>query len=90
MIGANVVEKGTGHGVITDVDGRFSLEVPEKAVLQISYIGYVTQEIPVKNRKDFSIVLEDDTKLLDEVVVVGYGTQKKVSVTGSVVQIQGK
>ena len=90
VIGANVVEKGTGHGVITDVDGRFSLEVPEKAVLQISYIGYVTQEIPVRNRKDFSIVLEDDTKLLDEVVVVGYGTQKKVSVTGSVVQIQGK
>ena len=90
VIGANVVEKGTSHGVITDADGRFSLEVSEKAVLQVSYIGYVTQEIAVRNRRDFSIVLEDDTKLLDEVVVVGYGTQKKMHVTGSVAQVDAK
>lgn len=90
VIGANVVEKGTSHGVITDIDGRFSLEIPEKAVLQISYIGYVTQEIPVRNRKDFSIVLEDDTKLLDEVVVIGYGSVSKKELTSAISHVSAK
>lgn len=85
VIGANVVIKGTTNGVITDIDGNFILSnVPDNAILQISYIGYLTQEIPVKNQNSFQIILKDDTQKLDEVVVVGYGTQKKVTLTGAV------
>ncbi|MDR2917060.1 MAG: TonB-dependent receptor, partial [Tannerella sp.] len=84
VIGANVVEKGTTNGTTTDIDGKFSLSVPENVVLQISYIGYITQEIPAKNQVSFSVTLREDLQALEEVVVVGYGTQKKVNLTGSV------
>ncbi|WP_289601531.1 STN domain-containing protein [Parabacteroides goldsteinii] len=84
VIGANVVEKGTTNGTVTDLDGKFTLAVQDNAVLLVSYIGYITQEIPVKGNRQLNITLQEDSKSLDEVVVVGYGTQKKVNLTGSV------
>lgn len=87
IIGANIIEKGTTNGIITDVDGNFSLEVPSSAILQISYIGYVTQEIEVGNQTTFAIQLMEDTQKLDEVVVVGYGTMKKKDLTGAVKRV---
>lgn len=90
IIGANVIEKGTTNGVITDINGNFSLNVEENAIIQISYIGYVSQEIPVRNRSNFTIVLAEDLQNLDEVVVIGYGTQKKINLTGAVEQISGE
>ena len=84
VIGANVMVKGTTNGTITDMDGKFSLEVEEGATLQISYIGYANQEIKVGNQKTLSIALKEDAEALDEVVVVGFGTQKKVNLTGAV------
>lgn len=89
VIGANVIERGTTNGTVTDLDGRFTLEVPQNAVLQISYIGYTDQEVPVNGRSDLSILLADDMQKLDEVVVVGYGTQKKVNLTGAVSSVKG-
>ncbi len=89
VIGANVVEKGTTNGVITDLDGKFSLSVQENATLEVSYIGYLAQSIAVRNQTTFSITLREDTQALDEVVVVGYGVQKKVNLTGSVEHIDG-
>ncbi|MGM9797739.1 MAG: SusC/RagA family TonB-linked outer membrane protein [Parabacteroides sp.] len=83
IIGANVVQKGTTNGTITDVDGNFSLDVASGAVIQISYIGYHTQEIVVGNQNNLRIVLKDDSQALDEVLVVAYGTQKVRSVTGA-------
>jgi TonB-linked SusC/RagA family outer membrane protein len=83
VIGANVMEKGTTNGIITDVNGSFSLNVAANAILQVSYIGYITQEIAVRNRTDLKITLNEDSKALDEVVVVAYGTQKARSVTGA-------
>ena len=84
IIGANISLKGQpGTGDITDIEGNFTLEVPEKAVLVISYIGYLTQEIPVNGKASFNIQMKEDTKTLDEVVVVGYGSQKKQTVTAS-------
>lgn len=88
VTGANVMEKGAINGAITDIDGNFSLLVPENATLQISFIGYIAQEIRVTNQNVYSIVLKEDTQLLDEVVVVGYGTMRKKDLTGSVVQIR--
>ena len=88
IIGTNVIEKGTTNGVITDIDGNFSLDVPENAILQISYIGYVSQEIAVKDKQVFRIMLKEDSQSLEEVVVVGYGTQKKVNLTGAVSSIK--
>ena len=87
VIGANVMVKGSTNGTITDMDGKFSLEVEEGATLQISYIGYANQEIKVGNQKTLSIALKEDAEALDELVVVGYGTQKKVNLTGSVAVI---
>ncbi|MDR2919242.1 MAG: TonB-dependent receptor [Tannerella sp.] len=84
IIGANVIEKGTTNGAITDIDGNFSLNVSDNAVLQVSYIGYLAQEVSIGNRTSLSIQLKEDTQALDEVVVVGYSTQKKVNLTGSV------
>lgn len=84
IIGASVVEKGTTNGTITDFDGKFSLNVTPNAVLIISYIGYTTQEITPAPGKALNIVLKEDTQTLEEVVVVGFGTQKKVNLTGSV------
>lgn len=91
IIGANVVVKGTTNGVITDLDGNFILQgVPANAVLQISYIGYLAQDVSVGNKSSFDILLLEDTQKLDEVVVVGYGTQKKVTLTGAVSAIKSE
>ena len=84
VIGANVVEKGTTNGTVTDMEGRFSLQVSPGAVLTVSYIGYIEQSIPVNGKNSFMIQLKEDSQALDEVVVVGYGTQKKVNMTGAV------
>ena len=84
VIGASVLEKGTTNGTITDFDGRFSLNVQPGVTLVISYIGYKTQEVKVVAGKEIKVVLVEDTETLDEVVVVGFGTQKKVNLTGSV------
>lgn len=85
VIGANVVVKGTTNGTITDINGDYTLEgVPANGTLLISYIGYLTREEPVNNRTQITIVLMEDTKMLDEVVVVGYGTMRKSDVTGSI------
>lgn len=83
IIGASILEKGTTNGTVTDVDGQFSLSVPLGATLQISYIGYVTQEVEA-TEATLQIVLLEDSKTLDELVVVGFGTQRKVNLTGSV------
>lgn len=89
LIGANVVEKGTTNGIITDMNGRFSLSVAENAILQVSYIGYLPQELPTRNQSNFQITLREDSQSLEEVVVVGFGTQKKVNLTGSVEAVKG-
>ena len=88
IIGANVMVKGTTNGTITDLDGKFTLNVPAGAVLQVSYIGYANQEVKVGNNSNLSITLKEDTELLDEVVVVGFGTQKKINLTGAVSTIK--
>lgn len=90
IIGASVLEKGTTNGTITDIDGRFSLEVGAKATLVISYIGYVDQNIAIGNKSMVSIILQEDSQTLEEVVVIGYGTQKKVNLTGSVASINSE
>ncbi len=87
VIGANVLVKGTTNGTVTDIDGKFSLNVDAGAVLEISYIGYLSQEIVVGNQAVINVTLREDTKALDEVVVIGYGTQKKADLTGSVANI---
>ena len=87
IVGANVVEKGTSNGTITDLEGKFSLTVSEKSVLIVSYIGYNTQDVTVTSKTVYNIQLEEDSQALDEVVVVGYGTQKKVNLTGSVASV---
>lgn len=89
VIGASVVVKGNNTmGTITDFDGNFVLDVPAKSVLVISYIGYVTQEVPTAGKNSLEIVLKEDTKTLDEVVVIGYGTQRKGDVTSSVASVK--
>jgi TonB-linked SusC/RagA family outer membrane protein len=89
VIGANIVEKGAAaNGTITDVDGQFSLSVADNAVLQISYIGYISQEITVGNRTQLRIVLAEDARALEEVVIVGYGVQKKRDLTGAISSVK--
>lgn len=91
VVGANVVEKGTSNGTITDMDGGFSLSVSENAKLNVTYIGYLDQVVTIgKNQTSLNIQLKEDTQALDEVLVVGYGTQKKVTLTGSVVALKGE
>ncbi|MFQ8972459.1 MAG: SusC/RagA family TonB-linked outer membrane protein [Bacteroides uniformis] len=90
VIGANVLEKGTTNGVITDIDGNFTLNVQPGATIVVSFIGYQPQEIVVGNQTRFKIQLKEDTELLDEVVVVGYGVQKKKLVTGATVEVKGE
>ena len=87
VVGANVVEKGTTNGTVTDMEGRFSLQVSSNAVLVVSYIGYIDQAIPVNGKNSFTVLLKEDSQALDEVVVVGYGTQKKVNMTGAVASV---
>lgn len=88
VAGANVIQKGTTNGTTTDMDGNFSIEVPENAILQISFIGYLQQDIPVKGKTTISILLKEDTQALEEVVVVGYGTMKKKDLTGAVASVK--
>lgn len=87
IAGANVVEKGTTNGTITDMDGNFSLEVAPNSILVVSFIGYKEQLLPVNNQKTLTIKLAEDSQALEEVVVVGYGTQKKVNLSGSVTSV---
>ena len=89
VIGASVLEKGTSNGVITDFDGNFTLNVKPGATIVISYIGYTTQEIAIGNQTTFNVTIEEDNNSLEEVVVVGYGVQKKKLVTGATVQVKG-
>lgn len=89
VIGANVIVKGTTVGTITDFDGNYSLEVPENAVLQISYIGYLTEEVTVGDKSSINVTLKEDSQALDELVVVGYGTMRKSDVTGSIATAKG-
>ena len=89
IIGASVIVKGTSNGTISDLDGKFTLSVSDKAVIEISFVGYETQEIKMNTSKtDFKIVLRDDAELLEEVVVVGYGVQKKSDLTSAVATVK--
>jgi len=89
VIGASVMEKGTTNGTVTDFDGNFTLNVNPGATIVLSFIGYQTQEIKVGNQSNFNITLNEDDAVLEEVVVVGYGTMKKKLVTGATVQVKG-
>ena len=88
VIGATIKEQGTANGTITDFDGSFTLDVADNAMLEVSYIGYKSQELQAVAGKMLSVTLREDTEALDEVVVIGYGTQKKVNLTGSVETIK--
>lgn len=88
VAGANVSVKGTTLGTITDVDGNYTLEVPVGSTLLISYIGFNNEEVKVGDKNIYNILLKEDTKALDEVVVVGYGTQKKVNLTGAITSVK--
>ena len=90
VIGASIMEKGTTNGTVTDFDGNFSLNVKPGATIVVSFIGFKTQEIAVGNQSTFNIKMEDDNAVLDEVVVVGYGVQKKKLVTGATVEVKGE
>ena len=90
VIGANVLEKGTTNGVITDMNGNFTLDVQPGATLVVSFIGYTSQEIAVGNQTVINVTLKEDTEMLEEVVVVGYGVQKKKLVTGATVEVKGE
>lgn len=90
IIGANVVEKGTTNGTITDVDGRFSLDIPFKGTLLVSYIGYTSRELMIENQTNIEVQLIEDTEALDEIVVIGYGTVKKKDLTGAITQIRAE
>ena len=88
IIGASVLEKGTNNGIITDIDGNFSLSVTPNSTLVISFIGYATQEFAInKDNMQLNVILKEDSKMIDEVVVVGYGVQKKENLTGSVAAV---
>lgn len=87
IIGANVIDKKTNSGTITDLDGKFTIDAPQNAVLTVSFIGYISQEIHLKGQKELTVTLKEDSQLIDEVVVVGFGTQKKVNLTGAVASV---
>ena len=89
VIGATVMQQGTNNGSITDLNGNFSLTVPNGAIIEVSYIGYVSQQIRISSNKPLSIVMREDNEMLEEVVVVGYGVQKKKLVTGANLQVKG-
>ena len=87
LIGVSIVIKGTTNGTVTDIDGKYSLNIPsenKKATLIFTYVGYLKQEVLVAGKNTLNVVMKEDDKLLDEVVVVGYGVQKRVNMTGSV------
>lgn len=89
IIGVSVVEKGTANGIVTDLEGQYTLNVSSKAKLDFSYLGYITQTIDVSGRSKIDVILQENTQVLDQVVVIGYGTQRKEAVTGSVASIKG-
>ena len=89
IIGASVLVKGTTNGTVTDLDGNFTLQAPAEAALIVTYVGYITQEVHIRGRKQIQITLEEDSRSLEEVVVVGYGTARKSDVTGSIASVQG-
>ena len=88
--GANVIEKGTTNGVVTDFDGNYEITVGSDAVLLFSYLGFLTQEVSVDGQATLEVVLQEDQAQLDEVVVVGYGTQKRENIVGSVATVGGE
>lgn len=90
VVGASVYQKGTTNGAITDIDGNFTLNVPKGASIVVSYIGYKTQELVINTNTNYEVVLVEDTDVLEEVVVVGYGTQKRVNLTGSVAVVKSE
>ncbi|HMM04063.1 MULTISPECIES: TonB-dependent receptor [unclassified Dysgonomonas] len=90
IIGASVAVKGTTNGTITDIDGKFSLNVNENDILAISYVGFLAQEIPVTGKSNLQITLKENTEMLDEIVVVGYGVMRKRDLTGAVSSIDSK
>lgn len=91
VIGASVMVKGTSNGTVTDMEGNFTIQnVQQNATLVISYVGYRTQNIPVAGKSQISVTLEEDKQLLDEVVVVGYGVQRKSDVTGALTRVGEK
>lgn len=89
MIGVSVLEKGTSNGVITNMEGNYSLKVKQGAVIVYSYIGYVTQELKAVSER-MNITMKEDTRTLDEVVVVGYGVQKKSDLTGAISSVKAE
>lgn len=89
LIGATVKVKGTSNGVATDMDGNFTLDVKPGATLIISYVGYNTQEVVVTNQSSLKITMKEDGHALNDVVVIGYGTQRKEAITGSVANVGG-
>lgn len=89
LIGATVLQKGTGNGVATDIDGNFDITVPSKATLVVSYVGYDNQEVKVNGQKTLNVVLKSNSTMLDEVVAIGYGTVKKKDLTGAVSSVSG-
>ena len=90
VIGASVMEKGTSNGTVTDLDGNYSLSVGPNATLVVTYVGFKSYEVRVGNESRIDVTLEEDNTNLDEVVVIGYGTQKKKLVTGATVQVKGE
>jgi hypothetical protein len=90
VIGANVIEKGTSNGTVTNLDGYFSIEVSPSSTLQFSYIGYNTQETSIGNRNEINIILVEDLKMLEEVVVVGYGTQRKGEIASAITTVKSE
>lgn len=89
LIGVNVIEVGTTNGTITDIDGNYVIKVPAQSKLQFSYLGYETKIVEIGGKTNINVVLVEDNKVLEELVVVGYGTQRKEAVTGSVVSVKG-
>lgn len=91
LIGVNVVEKGTSNGTVTDIDGRFNLNLSSSnPELRISYVGYVTQDVAVNGQSSIQIILQENSEMLDEIVVIGYGIQKKSDLTGAISQVSSK
>ena len=90
VIGASVVQEGTTNGTITDFDGKFILTLPESSKIIVSYVGYTTQVMPVKGMKEISVILKEDTEMLNEVVVIGYGSVAKKELTSAVSHVSSK
>ena len=90
LIGVTVVEKGTKNGVITDIDGKFSMRVPVGTILKITYMGYRSSEVIIRDNKPLTILLDEENIQLDELVVIGYGVQKKSDITGSISSVSGE